>query len=387
VNVALNMLEAITGPDSLCLGKAAAVPLKVEGFTAVATFQLRLSYNFDKLICTGWTNSHPALGTAMTGSVLPDGEILLQWQSTVPVTILAQATICDLVFTTREPGQGQLDWYTNATESFFTGIAGQPIPAEFYAGQVVIYEPPVIEMPETLYACVGQPLIIPGDVEGINPPFSYQWIYPIGLTDSIQPYFSSVTLADAGVYTLLVTDAMGCTDRKTTRLEVSENPVAAFHGIDTMQVVYGYVLDAGGGMISYLWNTGETTQSIETKTEGWYIVELMSEAGCIGIDSVYILWLQVCIDVPNAFTPNSDGLNDIFLAESVCPISYFRMIIYNRWGEKLFESHDITVGWDGTLNGVPCPGDTYVYVVSYIVGESPGSEVKGEKAGMLLLLK
>ena len=75
------------------------------------------------------------------------------------------------------------------------------------------------------------------------------------------------------------------------------------------------------------------------------------------------------------------------MAESICPVKYFRMLIYNRWGEKLFESNDISIGWDGRKNGKECPGDSYVYVISYIVEKSPGVEEKGALDGVFILLK
>jgi len=197
----------------------------------------------------------------------------------------------------------------------------------------------------------------------------------------------SVSLNDAGNYTLLVTDAMGCTDQKSIRLVVYRNPVALFHGIDSMKVQSGYQLEAGPGLAHYYWNTGATTENIAITEEGWYSVELISSADCWGMDSIYMEIIRRCIDAPNAFTPNGDGLNDYFKAVSVCPIKYFHMQIFNRWGETLFESDNITHGWDGKKNGVVVPGDTYVFVISYIIEVSPGVKEKNAMNGILLLLK
>ncbi len=86
---------------------------------------------------------------------------------------------------------------------------------------------------------------------GNHPPFSYQWTYPDGQVTDNDPFFFSITQADAGDYTLLATDVMHCTDQKTIRIEVSENPVAAFHGTDTLELHAGDVLDAGSGLSSY----------------------------------------------------------------------------------------------------------------------------------------
>jgi gliding motility-associated-like protein len=388
ITVAGVPLQAITGPGNHCKGDVAIVPLEVDKFISVAAFQLKLSYNVDNLLCSGYTNAHPQLAAHLTGWVDPvAGVITLQWQDITPVTFTQQETVCELVFTTKQGGQGQLEWYTGATESYFTDLAGSPIPAEFHTGQLNIYDPPVIMLPDSKTVCEGEMFTVKGIASSTHPPVSYQWIYPDGQTHTTDPYFLNVTQANAGDYTLLATDTMGCTDQKTIRLVVNENPVAAFHGSDTLTVQPGYILEAGTGMASYLWNTGDTTESITINTEGWYIVEMMSQAGCSGIDSVYILLIQACLDYPNAFTPNGDGLNDVFQAVSICPITYFRMLIFNRWGEKLFESHDISIGWDGKKNGVPCPGDTYVFTISYIIELDSGTEVKNEVAGIVVLLK
>jgi gliding motility-associated-like protein len=388
-NIILTPLEAITGPDELCLGNIATVPIRVDRFVSVASFQLKLSYNADRLTCAGYTNIHPALEDNFTGSVNQvAGEITLQWHSDLPVTFILTETVVDLVFATKDAGQGQLEWYATATESYFHDATGMPIPAEFYAGIVDIYELPEIFLDNLVHVCEGQPVSIYGIAQSAHPPLSYLWVFPDGHSDTTEPYIDSVTQANAGDYTLIVTDAKGCTEQRSAYLAVSENPVAAFHGTDTLEVPPGYILDAGPGMESYLWNTGGTSQSIAINTEGMYTVEMISMAGCYGIDSVYVLFVPVnCLEMPNVFSPNGDGRNDIFKPVHICPITYYRLIIYNRWGEKLFESGEISLGWDGKKNGVDCPGEMYVYKISYIVESSPGVEVKNEKAGMFLLLK
>lgn len=64
--------------------------------------------------------------------------------------------------------------------------------------------------------------------------------------------------------------------------------------------------------------------------------------------------------VPNAFTPNSDGLNDTFLIKGK-NIHSFNLKIFNKWGEEIYSSTDINDGWDGTYNSIPCPVDTYYF--------------------------
>jgi gliding motility-associated-like protein len=67
--------------------------------------------------------------------------------------------------------------------------------------------------------------------------------------------------------------------------------------------------------------------------------------------------------IPNIFSPNSDGANDILYVRGE-NIKEATISLYNRWGEKVFESNDITKGWDGTYKGKPCPAEVYVYYVN-----------------------
>ncbi len=66
--------------------------------------------------------------------------------------------------------------------------------------------------------------------------------------------------------------------------------------------------------------------------------------------------------IPNTFTPNGDGLNDTFgiVGEA---IKEFYLVIYNRWGQKVFESSKVDIQWDGTFNGTISPQDSYSYTV------------------------
>ncbi|MEI6681887.1 MAG: gliding motility-associated C-terminal domain-containing protein [Bacteroidota bacterium] len=97
--------------------------------------------------------------------------------------------------------------------------------------------------------------------------------------------------------------------------------------------------------------------------------------GCSNADTAAV-WItngkgcEVVIWVPDAFSPNGDGVNDHFLPLSA-NIRQFSMNIYSRTGELVFSSDAVTDGWDGTFKGQPCTGGTYVYVIVYKLSESP----------------
>jgi gliding motility-associated-like protein len=390
-NIILTYLHAITGPGGHCLGTTAMVPVNVDNFNSVADFHLKLGYNADNLECEGFANVHPQLIDSLTGWVdHVAGDIHLAWNSPNSVTFIGTEKVADLVFTTKNPGQGELSWYTGTTESYFTNSSGNPIPAEFQTGEVNIYEPPEIILDQSKTFCTGQFASLMSIAVGNQPPINYRWIYPDGDTSSIDPLFFSITPADAGLYTLLVTDRVGCTDQKSIELIVSENPLAAFHGTDTLEMQAGDVLDAGSGMASYKWNTGDTTESIIIPSVGMYKVDMVSPVGCLGSDSVYVKLVseeipEFDIYVPNAFSPNGDGVNDVFrvVADGLSIVNC-QLSIFDRWGSEVFSGEGVSSGWDGKKAGKDCPGGVYVYKIVIEVDGVTGNQ---ERVGTVMLVR
>jgi gliding motility-associated-like protein len=90
--------------------------------------------------------------------------------------------------------------------------------------------------------------------------------------------------------------------------------------------------------------------------------------GCIDTASVSIEVDETLeFFVPNTFTPNGDGLNDVLQAYGN-GVTRFKMEVFNRWGEKIFETNDINEGWDGTFKGKDVPPGVYVYTVTAAFG-------------------
>jgi len=116
--------------------------------------------------------------------------------------------------------------------------------------------------------------------------------------------------------------------------------------------------------VQWKWNTGQTTSAITVTTPGEYYL-IVNIAGCHTTDSV-LVQNDCYLDIPNVFTPNGDGLNDYFFPrlELTKGLTAFKMDIYNRWGQLIFESTSLDgAGWDGKLNGVAQPEGVFVYVI------------------------
>lgn len=115
---------------------------------------------------------------------------------------------------------------------------------------------------------------------------------------------------------------------------------------------------------SYKWMpSGETSNEITITRPGKYSVTAINWDSCIISEDIFIESnCEPTLFVPNAFSPNGDHLNDFFGASGVS-IKLYQLLIYDRWGEKLFESKDIHDAWDGNYQGNLSPEGVYVYIL------------------------
>jgi gliding motility-associated-like protein len=146
-------------------------------------------------------------------------------------------------------------------------------------------------------------------------------------------------------------------------------------------------LDAGKDFTQYKWTpTGDTTQWIIVGDVGKYFVVVKDYRGCDGSDGTKVQRrCPVSVFYPNAFTPNNDGLNDVFLPVGSDVVA-FHLTIYNGWGQRVFVTNDIKKGWDGLVNGKPAPEGTYIYQSSYS-GFRSKQPVSFEVKGNITLLR
>jgi gliding motility-associated-like protein len=133
---------------------------------------------------------------------------------------------------------------------------------------------------------------------------------------------------------------------------------------------------------NYLWNDNSKNQTLQVSKAGIYWVEVTDSNNCKGRDSIDILsCLQFA--APNAFTPNGDGINDVFKPTLYGPVVSYTLTIYNRWGQMIFRSRDPGKGWDGTVSGILQPDDTYAWNCLFqLAGNKPD-----DKSGTVVLIR
>ena len=189
----------------------------------------------------------------------------------------------------------------------------------------------------------------------------------------------------AGEYQAYYTDGGICGFRDTIFINIYANPTIVAMGDTTIFTGEQAELSASGAS-TYTWSPSENLSCSEcdiTIFSGQdttiLFVTGMTEEGCIGMDSVIVNVNPTPVfGIPNIFTPNGDGVNDVFNVVSHSNellFESFELVIYNRWGEKVFETTSAIEGWDGKHNDKPAVTEVYFYALSYeLINGEAGNE-------------
>ena len=263
--------------------------------------------------------------------------------------------------------------------------------------------------PTTL--CADEPLNLSASVDPGSLVGSYTWTLPNGVSRSGQQI--TVDNPTSGTYTVNFTDARGCSSA-TDEIEVniigqSIDPIIVGTLADGTSLTTGGSFFAGNSVeltvtnvptdlsFTYDWSgnyqpataSGSTiTVAVPRLDEGLpealrYTVTVTSEDGGCTFEAVIVLNIeQSQVQAPDFFTPDSDGRNDRFRLFFNGAITDYTMIVYNRWGQKVFTSDDPLEGWDGTKGGTPQNADTYLYLAKF---RQDGVELQRE--GQFTLLR
>lgn len=210
----------------------------------------------------------------------------------------------------------------------------------------------------------------------------YSWTPTTGVSN---PSIANPVLTPQTTTTYTVTGTLGtCTIQRTVTVTVV--PGATVNAGNDAVIIAGdtYQMQASGSAGSYLWtpSTALTSATIlnpiaNPQTTTTYTIKVTSPLGCTATDDMTITVVPYCIKPMEAFTPNGDGINDLWLITNGNCLISAKAQVYNRYGSQVFESNDYKNTWDGTYKGKPLPDGTYYYVISYKLVNGKNVFLKG----------
>ena len=168
---------------------------------------------------------------------------------------------------------------------------------------------------------------------------------------------------ETGIYIDTLRSQLGCDSIVTTHLTVVEKPLSRL-GKDTSLCIGDSMTLFAGDASSYLWQDGSRKDHLVIKKGGVYSVTLFNSCGTV-FDQVEVKDVACNIDFPTAFTPNNDGKNDRFHILNGYDLKNFHLVVYNRWGQIVFESRDPSANWNGSFRGTLQDSGVYIWYCTY----------------------
>jgi gliding motility-associated-like protein len=219
-------------------------------------------------------------------------------------------------------------------------------------------ESPLVDLGSNSIACDGEEILLDASADGES------WVWNTGETTP------QITVMATGTYSVEVANGacVGTDQVSFTFNPLPENTLVPDTTACFELPPYGIVLQTNNPGALYLWNTGSTDDKITIDKSGVYSVEITNQLGCSATYSTRVV--NYCtgytLYIPNAITPNNDGVNDVFQAIG-SHVADFEMVIWDRWGQKVFETADMRDAWEGSVEGGDhyAPTDVYGYAVRF----------------------
>ena len=276
------------------------------------------------------------------------------------------------------------------TTYYFTGVSGSCTAASFVT--VTVNPAPVANAGIDASTCYGKDISLNGS-GGV----SYQWTPTLYLSDSHIGDPVMTRPLQSMTYSLTVTDDNGCMSLTPATVRITVTPPAdVFAGNDTSisvnQPLSLHATDVNGsGFFDYQWSpaygldnayVADPVAIIDKTTV--YTVKAATPNGCFGLGQINVKVYQYAdIYVPNAFSPNADGHNDVLRTIPVGIKEFKYFIVYNRWGQQVFQSSDPAKGWDGKFKGQYQTGNVFVWMAAGV--DYTGKAI--QKKGTVLLIR
>jgi gliding motility-associated-like protein len=369
-------VSSTNSATGLCAGTYSVLITDANGCSATNTYviteppALSVALAGNNTICGGGSTTITATPSGGTGPYT------VSWSSSLPnglsQTVSPQTSTTYTATVTDANG-------CSSTQTFAVIVAPQPV-AAFTAGPG---------------DCAPATVTFTDNSSGAT---QYTWDFgdpasgPLNVSTSQNP---THTYSSGGTYdiTLIVQNAGGCSDTIVIpgAVTVSAQPVAGLAAVpETVSELFPEVtfndLATGGTDCILYFGDGDSTTNCNFGSlthlypaAGTYtaMYVITNADGCN--DTAYITIVveeQSTVYVPNAFTPNTEGGNEMFFAYGT-NVQEFEMLVFDRWGMLIFQSNDITKGWDGTYKNNPCQEDVYVYRIIWTDAQNKKHKIMG----------
>jgi len=266
-----------------------------------------------------------------------------------------------------------------------------------YTDTIKVYQTPVISITGKDTICINSTENFAALIGAPDSTIRWNWTFGNGTSSQIQN--PSVTYSSAGDYNvqLIASNKLGCSDSASHMVNVVPlptampvtNPITIISG-GSAQINMNYT----GPIVSYNWlptqhldctDCPQPTANPPRTTD--YTVLIQDRYGCKNSSNVTVR--VVCGDqnffIPNTFSPNGDGVNDIFYLRGSGLFRINSLMIFNRWGEIVFEKKNLSIndplgGWDGTYKGKKAKPDVYIYQIEIVCNNGETIKYAGNVA-------
>jgi gliding motility-associated-like protein len=392
-NTVTGEVGVLAGDVKSCIGIPFEIPLMAYDFTNISSFTVQLTFDSTALTFSSLSQVNKFLKQGnLTATLLSPGILQIGFIATDSITLLSEDLLFDLNFIGISAGSSQLQW--NWLKCVIYSASGYEIPAIYTMGAVTVRPAPQVYTVGSGTYCENSTITLnAGSLTGQN--LSYNWISPNGTTHKGMKWdLGVVNMTASGEYHLIASDSTACANDETVMVQINPKPVVNLAEYDSLCIEQVVQLDAGSGFADYLWQDGSKAPQMDTIAEGLYWVNVVDFNGCQGSDSVRLVSCEMArstelkIWLPNAFSPNGDGINDVFGAKYNFEVKIdFQMLVFNIWGEQIFSSNDINKGWDGKYKGESCPMGMYTYLVTFKAGKSYTFDQNSPLRGNVTILK
>jgi gliding motility-associated-like protein len=213
---------------------------------------------------------------------------------------------------------------------------------------------PLIDLGNPASICNGDSVLLQPAINAAN------FIWSTGASTT------SIYASQRGIYWMEVWDTITCRNRDSVLVSGGTAPLFTLGNDTSVCNREGLRLKVAVPNVHYQWQDNSTDSIYYALASGTYSVTITNSCGSAS-DAIKVeVHVDECeLAVPTGFTPNGDGVNDLFRGITKCPTSQYNMHVFNRWGEQVFETKNVSDGWDGSFRGVRQPMDVFVYYIQY----------------------